>query len=357
MEDPRRTSKGNLRHQLTDIIFLVISAVVSGCNDWDAIEVFGRSQLDWLRKYCPFKNGIPSHDTLNRIFSALDPDIFSEKFILWTRKISDLSQGEIVAIDGKTMRRSHDKLSGKSALHVVSAYAEKNRICLGQVQTNEKSNEITAIPELLDLLFLEKATVTIDAMGCQKDIVKKIIGKKADYVIAVKGNQKTLLEQIEQLFVITQVASRDESLTNDHGRVETRRCSLINDLTFLDERESWPSIASVVKIETERYLKSTQKTTYETRYYISSHKDDAQKLNHIIQGHWSIENRLHWILDVVFQEDSSRRRMGNSAANFNIISKIALGLIEKTPHKKISKRIRRLKAAFDPIFREKVLNI
>ena len=284
IDDPRRTCKGNLKHQLIDIIFLVVSAVVSGCNDWETIEVFGDSQIEWLRKFYPFKNGIPSHDTLNRVFSSLEPKVFGERFIKWTQEICDLSDNEIVAIDGKTIRRSYDKNNKQSAFHIVSAYAQKNRICLGQVQTDQKSNEITAIPELLDLLFLKDSTVTIDAMGCQKKIVDKIREKKANYVIAVKNNQKSLYEELDKLFHITKPYSTDKNHTIDHGRVETRKCSVINNFTFFDEYESWTDIKSVIKIETDRYTKSTQKTSKETRYYISSHTAKAPELNKIIRG-------------------------------------------------------------------------
>lgn len=356
IQDPRRTSKGNLKHPLVDILFLVVSAVVSSCNDWESIEIFGESQLDWLRKFYPYKHGIPSHDTLNRVFSALDPKVFGEKFIEWTREVCRLSEGEVVAIDGKTIRRSYDKNSGRSAFHMISAYAEQNSVCLGQTLTGEKSNEITAIPELLDLLFVEKATVTIDAMGCQKAIVEKILSKKADYLIAVKNNQQSLYEEILNLFKITRPFSTEVSRNVDHGRVETRKCSVITDLTFLDEAKHWQGIRSVIKIESERYLKASDKTTWETRYYISSHHCEAGRINQMVRAHWAVENKLHWMLDVVFGEDSSRRRAGNSAANFNIISKVALALIERTPHKK-SKRQRRFKAAFDPNFREMVLNL
>jgi len=358
MKDPRRITKGNFKHELIEIVFLVISAVVSGCNDWETIAVFGESQLKWLRKYYPYKNGVPSHDTINRVFSAMDSKVFGSSFIKWTQEICKLSDGEIVAIDGKTIRRSYDKNTGKSAIHIVSAYAQKNRLCLGQVQTEEKSNEITAIPELLELLYLEKATVTIDAIGCQKEIVKKIVQeKKADYVIAVKNNQKSLYAQIDKLFSITKPASETVDRHIDHGRVETRKCSVIDNFTFLDGCEDWEGLRSIAKVESERYIKSDGRTEKETRFYISSHKSDARQINMVIRNHWSVENNLHWMLDVVFAEDSSRRRAGNSATNFNIISKIALGLIERSPYKKKSKRQRRFKAGFDPAFREKVLNL
>jgi predicted transposase YbfD/YdcC len=358
MKDPRRRTKGNFKHELVEVVFLVISAVVSGCNDWETISVFGESQLEWLRKYYPYKNGLPSHDTINRLFSAMDSKVFGRYFIKWTQEICTLSDGDIVAIDGKSVRRSYDKNSGRSAIHIVSAYAQKNRICLGQVETGDKSNEITAIPELLDLLYLEKATVTIDAIGCQKEIVKKIVKeKKAHYVIAVKNNQKSLYEQIDKLFLLTKPASEHIDHHNDHGRVEKRKCSVIDDFTFMDDCECWEGLNSIIKVESERYTKTNKQAESETRYYISSHKADAQQLNVVVRNHWSVENNLHWMLDVVFAEDMSRRRAGNSPANFNMISKIALGLIERTPLKSKSKRQRRFKAGFDPGFREKVLNL
>ena len=356
MKDPRTTSKGNLRHQLVDIVFLVFSAVVSGCNDWDSIEIFGNGQIDWLRKFYPYKNGIPSHDTLNRVFSNLETKVFTEKFIEWTQILNRLSDEETVAIDGKTIRGSYDKNKGQSAFHIVSAYAHGNRLCLGQVETKEKSNEITAIPELLELIDIKNATVTADAMACQKEIVSKIREKEAHYVIAVKSNQKSLETQIEKLFKITKPSSIATELNNNHGRVETRKCFVINNFDFFDDYEEWTDLKGIVKIETERYIKSTQKTSYQTRYYITSHSGSAEKLNHFIRNHWSIENNLHWMLDVVFQEDKSRRRNKNSASNFNVISKLALALIEKV-NSKNTKTKRRQQAAYDAKFRELVLGI
>jgi predicted transposase YbfD/YdcC len=356
MKDPRRTTKGNLKHSLPDILFLVISAVLCGCNDWESIEVFGESQLEWYRKHYPYKNGIPSHDTLNRVFSALDPTVFSEKFIEWTQQICNMTNGELVAVDGKTIRRSYDKHHEKSAFHVVSAYASQNRLCLGQVFDQSKAGEITAIPQLLDLLFLKGSTVSIDAIGCQKSIVQNVLDKDADYLVAVKNNQRSLYEQIDTVFDHTSTSSKDEQIEVDHGRVETRTCSVIHDFTFLEEASNWPSVKSVVRVKNKRFTKSNSKTTEHVRYYISSRSDNAQQFNELIRAHWSIENNLHWMLDVVFQEDSSRRRQGNSAANFNIISKVALALIERIPHKK-SKRQRRFLAGWDPKFRERVLNL
>jgi predicted transposase YbfD/YdcC len=319
-------------------------------------KFFGESQLEWLRKYYPYKNGIPSHDTMNRIFSSLDPKVFGQYFIEWTQEICKLSKGNLVAIDGKTIRKSYDKTNEKSAVHIVSAYAEKNRICLGQIQTSEKSNEITAIPELIDLLYLKGATVSLDVLGCYKKIVEAICMKKTDYLIAVKNNQKSLYEEIENLFKIIKPSS--EHLWNDidHGRAEDSKCLVINDLSFLDERKEWKDLYGIVKIETEITKKSSQKTSKETRYYITSSKSKAKELNIMIRGYWSVENNLCWMLGLVFNEDQSRKRIGNSAANFNIISKIVPALIAKISVK-LSKRQRRFKAAFDPKFRELVLNL
>ena len=355
MKDPRTTYRGNLKHPLDSIFFLVISAVISGCNEWKTIEVFGEAQIEWLRKYFPFEHGIPSQDTLGRVFAALDTDVFGKYFIEWTEGLCDLTDGDVVAFDGKTMRGSYDNQSNKSALHIVSAYAQKNRLCLGQIVTNQKSNEITAIPELLEMLSLEKATVTLDAMGCQKKIVEKIRAKNADYVIAVKNNQKELYDQIDKLFAIVKPSSEDLDYDVGHGRVEKRKCFVIDDFTFFDDNEDWKDLKSIVKIETKRFNKSTLKTNNESRYYITSHNAKASVLNQVIRNHWSIENNLHWMLDVVFDEDNSRKRKGNSPANFNIISKIALGIIERN-QKKESKRQKRFRAGFDPEYRTELLN-
>lgn len=358
LEDPRRTSKGNLRHSLTDMIFLVIAAVVSGADSWQSIEVFGKSQLGWLRKYVPLSDGIPSHDTLGRFFGALDHQAFSECFMGWASEISSLTQGEVVALDGKRLRGSYDNFSNKKAIHMVSAFAAENGLCLGQVCCNEKSNEITAIPELLDLMAIEGCTVTIDAMGCQTHIAEKIRSKGADYVLAVKDNQEELHEQVKKMFSISRPGSTHVSTDTGHGRVETRKCSVINDLTFFDSDKQWKGLTTLIKIETQRYSKLEKTTQYETRYYISSLKEEPARINNKIRSHWGIENKLHWMLDVNFGEDASRRRKGYSAENFNIIAKVALSLIIKTPVKKqMSKRNKRYAAALDNRFREKVLKV
>ncbi len=356
MKDFRNTKRGNLRHPLTEIFFLTIAAVISGANDWTAIEIFGKGQLKWLRKFFPFKSGIPSHDTLGRIFAGLDNVQFNECFAEWVNQISDSTKGQVVAIDGKRMRGSYDKEVGNPAIHMVSAYATRDSLCLGQMATAEKSNEIIAIPELLNVLSLEGCTVTIDAMGCQKSISEKILSKQANYILGVKENQKGLLEQVEKIFRIATI--KDQHTWHDvgHGRAETRKCSIIDDLTFLDDYKDWPGLTTLVKIEATRYIKNTGTSEENTRYYISSSKDNAMQHNISVRQHWSIENKLHWVLDVVFKEDASRKRKGNSALNFNLVTKLALTLMDDCKLK-IPKTQKRQRAAYDPLFREKLLKI
>lgn len=356
--DPRRNTKGNLQHEIQDMIFLVVSAVVSGADDWFHIQMFGESQIDWLRKFAPFKNGIPSHDTLGRVFAAIDFNQLSTCFIDWTNSINQLNTGEVIAIDGKRLRGSHDRYNNKAAIHMVSAFACDNGISLGQVTTNAKSNEITAIPELLNLLSIKGCTVTIDAMGCQKHIVKNILKNEANYILAVKENQPELLAQTKKLFSLTNIAAQDETIDAGHGRVEKRKCSIITDLTFFDEIEQWPELSSLVRIESERYIKLTNKTAKETRYYISNCPADAKKMNKDIRSHWQVENNLHWMLDVNFNEDLQRKRKGDSASNFNILIKIAMAFLKKAEtKKKTSMRAKRYRATLSTNFREHVLNL
>lgn len=357
MKDPRRTDKGNYKHALVDILFLVISAVVSGADTWQSIVLFGKNQLHWLRKYYPYQDGIPSPDTLERVFAVLDFKEFSLHFTQWVSEVCKLSEGEVVPIDGKSIRGSADKPNGKKFIHMVSAFASENGVCLGQVACKEKSNEITAIPELLEVLAIKGCIVTIDAMGCQTKIADKIRTKEADYILAVKQNQDELYRQVNKLFSITEVSSVDIAEDFGHGRIEKRKCSVINDLRFLDEKDKWKDIKSVIKIESERFIKSSGKQQKETRLYISSLDEKAQILNTKIRHHWTIENNLHWMLDITFSEDDSRKRKGNSAKNFNLITKIALNLIIRENSQRISKKNKRFKAALDNEYREKILKV
>jgi predicted transposase YbfD/YdcC len=358
LKDPRRISKGNVKHSLTDIIFLVTAAVVSGADGWQSIEVFGKTQLDWLRQYVPLSSGIPSHDTLGRFFGMLDHQAFSKCFIDWASELSTLTKGDVVALDGKRLRGSYDRFSNKEAIHMVSAFAAANGLCLGQVCCQSKSNEITAIPKLLDLIAIKGCTVTIDAMGCQTQIAEKIKAKGADYILAVKDNQRELHEQVKKMFNITRPSSIDVNIDVGHGRVEKRKCSVIDKLVFFDSDKEWKGLKTLVKIETERFDKLEKITQRETRYYISSLSEKAISINKKVRDHWSIENKLHWMLDVNFGEDASRRRKGHSAENFNIIAKVALSLITNTTEeKKMSKKNKRYAAALSNSFREKVLQL
>jgi len=354
MKDPRRTNKGNYYYPLDEILFLVISAVISGADGWTSIEVFGKAKLIWLREFFPYEHGIPSHDVLGKLFARLSAKEFTSCFTNWVNSISDLTDGEVVAIDGKTIRNSNDDSCSKSAIHLVSAYASDNKVCLGQESVHEKSNEITAIPKLLEILTLNGCVVTIDAMGCQKKIAKKIISKKADYILMVKDNQKNLKIQIEDSFKTKKIKASNTATDFGHGRIETRTCDVIDDLSLIKKRKDWENIQSIVRISSHRMNKKTQKESTEQRYYISSAKADAAKLNLSIRSHWGIENQLHWNLDVIFKEDTSLKKKGDSPMNFNIITKIALTLIEREKSTKMSKNSKRLKAALDDKYRTKI---
>jgi predicted transposase YbfD/YdcC len=273
-------------------------------------------------------NGIPSKVTINRVFSAIDSEQFESCFIDWVNSISDLSKGQVIAIDGKTIRgaKSHGK---KSPIHMVSAWACENNLVLGQVKTAEKSNEITAIPELLDILNVAGNTITIDAMGTQKEIAKKIIDKNADYILAVKANQPQLLAHIEDEFRFSKQSEIYTKHDLDHGRIETRTCSVITDFKLIEQNNQWKNLTSIIKIDSIREFKNSDKVTEKsTRYYISSLHNDANEFQTKIRSHWAVENKLHWTLDVSFGEDASRKRAGNAAQNYSILLKIALNLLK-----------------------------
>lgn len=326
-------------------------------DNWVAISNFGKVKQDWLRGFLPYEGGIPSHDILGDVFSKIDPVEFGSCFSAWINTLHEITGGEVISIDGKTMRNSDGKGMGKQAIHVVSAYTSAYNLCLGQLAVEEKSNEITAIPQLLDLVFVENSIITIDAMGCQKQIASKIIERGADYVLMVKDNQKQLREDIELTFgERIKVSSATE---NDlgHGRVETRTCYATEDLTLVRASGDWNSIRSLVRVESRRTDKRDGRTSVEKRHYISSLPAEASHLNGVIRQHWGIENKLHWVLDVVFKEDLSLKKKGNSALNFNIINKMAITLLDRDTQTKKSKPIKRQTAAMDDAYREKLLMI
>jgi predicted transposase YbfD/YdcC len=321
LQDPRieRTKA----HLLEDIIFIAIASVICGAETWNDMETFGKSKEDFLRTILKLPEGIPSHDTFNRVFSLLDPKELENGFLQWTRSVAKLTKGEVVSIDGKSLCGSRRK-DNKSIVHMVSAWAGVNNIVLGQLKVDDKSNEITAIPELLKLLVLKGCIVTIDAMGCQKDIAEIIIDKEANYILALKGNQGNLLQQTEDSFRFLEVKSVSEEIDAGHGRVERRICSVVDDLSMIEQKEEWKNLQCLVKVDAERYLKATGKSEKETRFYISSLPADASLLNNSVRSHWGIENSLHWILDVAFNEDNSRKRAGNAAQNFSVMNRIGI---------------------------------
>lgn len=355
IEDPR--SHINQLHDLVDILGIGILSVICGAETWKQMVEFARSKEEFLRTFLNLSNGIPSEDTINRMFSAIDSSQFEACFIEWVNSISKRFKGEVVAIDGKTIRGA--KSNGKkSPVHMVSAWASENNLVLGQVRVNEKSNEITAIPELLDKLMIKDTIVTIDAAGTQRAIAAKIIENEADYILAVKGNQSQLLEEIEDEFRFGKNIEINTDVDMGHGRIETRICSVISDFSFIEnQNDKWKNLNQVVRIESIRKFKnSTKPTEKATRYYISNLDHKAEQYQKNIRSHWGVENKLHWILDVGFSEDASRKRAGNAAQNYSILLKIALNLLKNEKTEKQGIQGKRLKAAWNDDYLLKVLN-
>ena len=330
MEDPRidRTK----RHQLLDIVTIAICGTICGADSWVDIELFGQCKEEWFRTFLDLPNGIPSHDTFGDVFARLDPEQFQHCFIQWVQAVAQLTQGEVVAIDGKTVRRSHDRTSGKQAIHMVNVWASSNGLSLGQTKVDRKSNEITAIPKLLQLLELSGCLVTIDAMGCQKEIARQIIDGQADYLLAVKGNQGQLHQDVSDLFQGAEEFGFEgvpydyvRTVEKNHGRLETRQCWVITDpdcLEYLHSRQQWSQLNAAVKVTAQR--QTTTETTIHTRYYISSLAGSAKTLLQATRSHWGIENSLHWSLDVTFHEDHSRVRKDHGPRNLAVLRQIAL---------------------------------
>ena len=353
LKDPRveRTRE----HVLEEILLIAIAAILSGASGWNEIENYGKAKIDWLRSFLTLPSGIPSHDTFNRVFAALDPHELEKGFVAWVTSIARLTAGEVIAIDGKALKGTRQ--AGKALVHMVSAWANSNNLVLGQRKVDDKSNEITAIPKLLQALELSGTVVTIDAMGCQKSIAEKIVAKKADYILAVKDNQQLLLDDIKDSFRMLAADTVSEEIDCGHGRVERRACSVLGDLSLLDKPSEWVGLRSLVRIQAERFHKVTGKTERETRYYIASLPPDAARLNQLVRQHWGIENKLHWVLDVAFNEDHSRKRAGHAAQNFSVLNRIALNLLKQDKTCKVGIHGKRLQAAWDHPYLLKLLGV
>jgi predicted transposase YbfD/YdcC len=365
LTDPRRDH--TKAHGLLDIVVITLCAVICGADGWVDVAAFGRVKAKWLRTFLALPGGIPSHDTFGRVFALLDPDEFRRCFLSWAQAVVGPPGAQVVAIDGKTLRRSHDRRGGQDALHLVSAWATANGLVIGQVATDAKSNEITAIPALLKLLDLEGATVTIDAMGCQTAIAEQIVEQQANYVLALKDNHEKLHDRVKRAFADADTAAGTTlpladlvpHTTHDkgHGRIEHRRCLAIGDpdyLAFIDPNGAWPNLQSVVRIESTRRVGTTVST--EARPYLSSLPADATVLSAAIRSHWGIENRLHWVLDIAFREDACRVRLGHAAEKLAIVRHFALNLLRQEPSRRASVATKRLCAALDDTYLRSVLN-
>jgi predicted transposase YbfD/YdcC len=356
---PDHRIERNKCHALIDIIVLAICAVASGSDGWEAIEDFGKDKLEWLRQYIPLANGVPSHDCIAYVLCRLSPQKFRDCFMNWTQAVTEYSGGEIIAVDGKTAKGSRDRKNQRNPLHMVSAWACENRLVLGQEATDEKSNEITAIPKLLELLALKGCIVTLDAMGCQRAIAEQIIDQGGDYVLGLKGNQGNLHEAVEDFFTTASAhhfigVAHDftEEVDKDHGRLEVRRYWITDDLRTLPDPQNWQGLRSIGMVERECRQGDTQ--TFERRYFINSIAAEAKTFAQAVRGHWGVENRLHWRLDVIFGEDTNRIRRGNGPAIMTTLRHLCLNLFDRESSS-LSLAKKRRKAAWNDEYRAKVI--
>lgn len=360
LEDPRAD---NARHNLFDILVIAILAVICGADSWVQIEIYGRAKEEWLRRFLELPHGIPTHYTFNRLFRRLDPDQFQTNFFRWIEAIQEATEGQVVAIDGKTLRRSHDRALGKTALHLVSAWATTNQLLLGQRKVNDKSNEITAIPELIRILALDGCVVTIDAIGCQREFAEQITEQEADYVLALKENQGRLYEDVSGFFAYAEEkafryieSDYHKTVNKKHGRVEIRCCWTISDPDYIEtirDGKEWSGLRTIAKVEAERRI--GQESSVTVRYYITSLGGNAEQVLSSVRAHWGIENSLHWVLDIAFREDDSRVRKGHGAQNLALLRRLALTLLRREKTVKWGIDTKRLNAACSNAYLMKVL--
>lgn len=358
LEDPRGDNRS---HLLLDIIVIAICAAICGADSWTDVELFGQAKEKWFKGFLELPHGIPSHDTFGRVFSLLDAEQFQRRFVEWIAAVEERTQGQVIALDGKQLRRSHDKAVGKKAIYMVSAWASENGLVLGQRKVDDQSNEVIAIPQLLDMLEVSGCIVTADAMGCQTAIAEKTIANGADYVLVVKENQGRLLETIQGLFddpgeMRWVDCDYYKTVDKGHGRIEVRECWSTSDPEYLEYIASladWKGLQSIALIQAERRI-GLEKTV-KRRYFISSLKSNAKHLLHAARTYWELENKVHWVLDIAFREDDSRVRKGNGAQNFAVLRHIALNLLRRESTAKISIRAKRLKAGWDHDYLLKIL--
>ena len=359
LTDPR--AEHSIDHLLIDMVIITICAVICGANNWVEIENYGHAKKDWLETFLELPHGIPSHDTLMRLFARLKPKQLQQCFLSWIEAVTQITKGQVIAIDGKSIRSALERGQSRGAIHMVSAWATKNRLVLGQTKVSGKSNEITAIPELLKILTIEGNLVSIDAMGCQKEIAQTIIEQEGDYVLALKGNHPNLYQDVVQLF---QFAHQQEwkgiehqfhqTMNKDHGRLEIRRHWTMGNTEYLYGAEQWKGLQSIGMVESERRVKD--KITVEQRYYLMSIESDARLFAQSVRSHWGIENQLHWVLDVSFQEDSLRSCLGYSAENLAVVRHLALNLLTHESTAKGGIHAKRLKAGWNNDYLSLVLN-
>lgn len=356
--DPRQDEK--IKHKLIDIIFIVVCAIISNCNEWQEIEIWAKAREDWLRKFLELPNGIPSQYTFQRVFDVIDPKQFSKCFTQWMKDVTEMSKGTIVSIDGKTARGTAEK--GKKAIHIVNAWCSSNKMILGQVKTDEKSNEITAVPELLDMLFIEGCIVTVDALNSQKKTIEKIVKKKADYVVALKSNHKTLHDEVVDYFLDAEAGGfKDDtiqyhqSIEKGHGRIEERRYYYSTDIEWMDARKEWLGMKGIGMVI--RKVQINEKETVEKQFHLGS-VDNVANYADAVRMHWGVES-THWSLDVTFGEDANRTRKGKAPENLALLRRLALNAVKKDKEKyaKRSLKAKRFTASLSTDYLDYLLSI